>query len=223
MSEKNEFIEKSSRMLSNARSDFRNLPSIKLKDLIPKRTAVVLVDMINGFIREGALHDKGISAIVSPACQLLEFSASVGMKVAAFADCHSRSSTEFSAFPVHCLKGSSESEIVDELKKTGGYILIEKNSTNGFHAPGFHDFLSENPDMDCFIVCGDCTDICVMNFCLTLKTFFDQQDRKCRIIVPVNMVETYNAEGHYNEFMNTAAFIFMKNSGIELVGGTDLD
>jgi hypothetical protein len=62
-----------------------------------------------------------------------------------------------------------------------------------------------------------------MNFCLTLKTYFDQADKHCRIAVPVNMVETYDADNHYNVFMNTAAFIFMRNAGIELTGGIDFD
>ena len=37
------------------------------------------------------------------------------------------------------------------------------------------------------------------------------------------MVETYDADNHYNVFMNTAAFIFMRNAGIELTGGIDFD
>jgi len=44
----------------------------------------------------------------------------------AFADCHTDESPEFDAYPKHCMKGTAESEIVDEIKNIGGYTLIEK-------------------------------------------------------------------------------------------------
>lgn len=52
-------------------------------------------------------------------------------------DSHQKSSQEFITYPPHCLKGSEESEIIEELKIIGGYQLIEKNSTNGFLEPDF--------------------------------------------------------------------------------------
>lgn len=139
------------------------------------------------------------------------------IKVIAFADCHAENCSEFDSFPPHCIENTSESEIVEELKSVGEYTLIKKNSTNGFHAPDFKKFLEENPQIDTFIVCGDCTDICVMNFCLTLQTRFDQDNKSCRIVIPIDCVETYDAPKHYSGLMNIMSLKLMENAGVNIV------
>ncbi|MBR4097422.1 MAG: cysteine hydrolase, partial [Oscillospiraceae bacterium] len=137
--------------------------------------------------------------------------------VVTFADCHKEDCSEFASFPPHCIENTSESELVDELKKVGGYFLMKKNSTNGFHEKIFKQCLIQNPTTNTFIVVGDCTDICVMQFCLTLKTWYTQQNRNIDIYIPVNAVETYDAPGHDADFMNIAAYKLMKDSGIRFV------
>lgn len=77
--------------------------------------------------------------------------------------------------------------------------------------------LVRKPKVNTFIVAGDCTDICVMQFCLTLKTWFTAQNRTSEIIVPLNCVETYDSPGHNADFMNIAAYKIMKDSGIKFV------
>ena len=67
-----------------------------------------------------------------------------------------------------------------------------------------------------FIVCGVCTDICVMQFCLTLKTLCNQANRPMEVLVPVNAVETYDAPGHNADECNAAALQFMQQAGIML-------
>ena len=114
------------------------------------------------------------------------------IKKLAFADSHTDKSPEFGAYPTHCLAGTSESEVVDELKRIGGYTLIEKNSTNGFHEEEFKKWLNENQQINTFIITGVCTNICVEQFALTLKTYFNMQNKNARVIVPINTVETYD-------------------------------
>ena len=194
-----------------------DLPSLELKSLDPDKTVLVIIDIVNGFVREGLMHSKRIEDIISPVLNLMDDCESLGIKKLAFADCHSKDCTEFSTFPVHCVKGTSESEIIDEIKENGGYTLIEKNSTNGFHAPDFQKFMSENPNIQNYIVCGDCTDICVMNFCSTLKTYFDQHNKDVNVIVPINAVETFDLPVHNGDFMNVMALQFMESVGVELV------
>lgn len=218
-----EFIRKSAEILFAAEKEISALPPLILRDFDTKKTAVILVDIINGFVKEGTLSDSCISRIIPPSAELLRYAVSVGMKAIAFADCHTAYSSEFSTFPAHCIKGSCECEIADELKKIGGYTLIEKNSVNGFHTAEFQKFLSENSGIENFIVCGCCTDICVMTFCLTLKSWFDEKNRKCRIAVPVNMTETYDGDGHIRDFVNVASFLLMRSTGIELWGGAEFE
>lgn len=193
------------------------LPTMSLSELSPEKTALIVVDVVNGFIREGAMSSPLIESIIPTVAALMESCKSRGIPVAAFADCHKEGCAEFASFPPHCLENTSESELADELKAVGGYLLIKKNSTNGFHEEQFKTFLSGIPDTDTFIVTGDCTDICVLQFCLALKTWFTKQDKQVRIIVPVNCVETYDAPYHDADFMNIAAYKLMKDSGVAFV------
>lgn len=203
--------------LEKTADDLRNAPSLSLDSFDSSRTMFIMVDIVNGFINEGAMSAPVIRDIIQPVCTLLEKCSGKGIKSAAFADCHGENCAEFSDFPPHCIKGSSESEIVDEIKKIGGYTLIPKNSTNGFHEDRFSKLLSENSSADTFIVVGDCTDICVMQFCLTLKTYFTAADKKCRIVIPVNCIETYDAPYHNGSFSNLAAVRLMSGSAVEFV------
>lgn len=194
------------------------LPPLPIDSLDPAVTMAVFVDIVNGFIKEGAMAAPRIADIIPPCAKLLKMCNERDMLTAAFADCHGKNAAEFMSFPPHCVAGTDEAEIVDELKQAGSFILIPKNSTNGFHEKKFRDLLECHPDIDTFIVTGDCTDICVMQFCLTLKTYFTFRDRAVRIILPLDCTDTYDAPGHGSDFSNLAACKLMKDSGVELVG-----
>lgn len=193
------------------------LPSASISDFDSKRTVAVFVDIINGFIREGAMSAPRIGDIIPHNVELLKKCNAKGILSVAFADCHSEGAAEFLSFPPHCIRGTSESEVVEELKSIGGFELIPKNSTNGFHEEKFREVLRNNPDADHFIVTGDCTDICVLQFCLGLKTHFTMNDRAVDIIIPISCVETYDAPFHGSDFTNLAAYKLLKDSGITFV------
>ena len=97
------------------------------------------MDIVNGFIREGAMASARIEDIIKPNARLLSACSHAGILTAAFADCHKENAAEFLSFPPHCIENTSESEVVDELKAAGDYILIPKNSTNGFHEKKFRE------------------------------------------------------------------------------------
>lgn len=197
--------------------EINSLPEMSLSELAPEKTALIIVDAVNGFIRHGAMADSRIESIIPPIVSLMRKCKPAGIPIAAFADCHSENCAEFSAFPPHCIENTDESEIVDEIKTEGGYTLIKKNSTNGFHEAEFAEYLEKNPDRDTFIVTGDCTDICVMQLCLALKTGFTASDKKVDIIIPADCVETYDAPWHSGDFADLAAYRLMKDSGIRFV------
>jgi nicotinamidase-related amidase len=108
---------------------------------------------------------------------------------------------------------------VDELKDLGGWTLIPKNSTNGFLEPAFQEWLAKNEAIDTFIVTGDCTDICIQQFAITLKTWFNRKDRKSRIIVPIDAVDTYDLGLHSGDLMHVMALYNMIGNGVEVVSG----
>jgi nicotinamidase-related amidase len=196
---------------------FSKLQIVKLKDLTSNNTVLVIIDMVNGFVREGALQSSRIEELVPGILNLSQKCGELGIQEIAFADSHTEKSPEFEAYPVHCIKDTFEADIVEELKSEGGYKLINKNSTNGFLQDEFQDWLRKNSSVDTFIVTGDCTDICVQQFAITLKTWFNMQDRKSRVIVPVNAVETYDFDIHNAELMNVMALYNMLINGIEIV------
>lgn len=197
--------------------EIKSLPSMSIFEFAPEKTAMIVVDVVNGFIHEGAMASPLVEDIVPNVASLMEMCNALEIPVVAFADCHKADCAEFSAFPPHCIENTSESELVDELKKVGGYFLLKKNSTNGFHEKSFKQCLMQNPQTNTFIVTGDCTDICVLQLCLALKTWYTQQNKVVEIIIPVNCVETYDAPGHDADFMNITAYKLMKDSGIKFV------
>lgn len=216
---RDEFLKRSGETLEEIYAMLAKLPVIRLKDLRSKQTAIVIIDMVNGFAREGALRSPRVEGLIPEIAGLLKACDELQVAKLAFADCHTKASPEFDAYPVHCMAGTSEGEIVDELKEIGGYTLIPKNSTNGFLEEEFQKWLKENEHINTFIVTGDCTDICIQQFAITLKTWFNMQDKKARVIIPVNAVETYDFGLHNGDLMNVSALYNMMINGIEVVKG----
>lgn len=164
-----------------------------------------VVDMVNGFVKEGSMHDQKIMNIVESIkeeCESHEHRIFI-------ADTHESDAIEFNSFPSHCVKGTSESEIIDELKP---YVtaLIEKNSTNTFHVLD-KEILNE---YDSFMLVGCCTDICVMQFALSLKTYLNQMNMAKQVVVKENGVATYDAPYHPANEYHTMAINMMAQSGI---------
>ena len=210
------FQEKSLEILAQINKMFVHARPVFLQELTAGNTALVIVDMVNGFTREGALKSGRIEALIPEITALLRKCGELGIAAIAFADNHTGSSPEFSSYPPHCLDGTREAEMVDEIKKAGGYKRIAKNSTNGFLEEEFQDWMKKNGNIDTFIITGDCTDICIQQFAVTLKTWFNMQDRKSRIIVPVDLVETYDLELHYAGLVNLMALYNMHINGVEI-------
>lgn len=211
------FLNKSTNTLNEIIDMLEKLPEIKLNDLKGEKTALVIIDMVNGFAREGALQSSRVEGIIPEIVSLSKACDALKIKKVAFADCHSNYSPEFESYPQHCICGTSEGEMVDEIKAVGGYTLISKNSTNGFLEEKFAQWLEENGDTDTFIITGDCTDICIQQFAVTLKTWFNSQNKKSRVIVPMNAVETYDLGLHDGDLMHIFALYNMILNGIEVV------
>lgn len=199
------------------KSTYSKLTSLSLADFEKEKTALIIIDMVNGFVKQGPLSSPYVLGINDKIAQLAKRCCNVGIPVICFADCHSEQSAEFSSYPLHCLKDSEESKVTDEIAESGEYILIEKNSTNGFLQSKFNKFIKENEKITNFISVGCCTDICVMQFCLNLKTYFNNINKQCDVIVPTALTETYDAPYHNREFWNTAAYENMKLNGIKIV------
>lgn len=212
-----EFLIKSMGTLTEILEILKNLPEIEINELNSERTGLIIVDMINGFTREGILKSDRIEALIPGITELSKQCDGLGIKKVTLTDAHKPNSKEFEAYPPHCVEGTGESEIVAEIKEIGGYEQIPKNSTNSFLEAGFREWLEKNGNIDTFILTGDCTDICILQLATSLKAWFNQQEKTSRIIVPMKLVDTYSLGAHDGDLMNVFSLYNMMINGVEIV------
>lgn len=193
------------------------LPVLPLRSLSPDHTLLVICDMVEGFAEHGTLSSPRVQKLIAPIATLLTQCNAAGIPAIAFADTHSADAAEFERYPVHCVKGTDECEIVPELKAVGGYTVVEKNSTNGMLTDAFPAYLKENPQRTTILLCGCCTDICVLQFALTLKAYGDRYNHPYRIIVPDALTDTFDGDGHDGEIFQNLALLLMQQAGIETI------
>lgn len=177
---------------------------------------VIVIDMINGFVNEGALADRKIRSCIEPIERILKQSGDSLF----ITDCHDSNSMEFRSFPSHCLKDSEESKIVPELAPYAEKVL-PKNCISAYAADGFSDWLQSLPAEADLILTGCCTDLCVLQLALPLQSWIHQNQKEgLRLIVPADCVETYDIPGiHDAEAWNEMALKNMAASGIQVVSG----
>ena len=189
-----------------------------MNNLTEKEKLLVIVDMINGFIKEGSMKDEEIAKIIPNIESIAETFIHEEDPIICIKDSHDEKSSEFKKFPVHCLKGTSESEIVDELKRfSQPELTFEKNSTSARENESLMKTIERMRALKEIVITGCCTDICVLNFALGLANFLDEKNIEMKIIVPTNSVETYGAPNHNREEYNELSFKLMKQAGINVV------
>lgn len=200
--------------LKSLKNNLENLESLDINEINLKRTHLFIVDLNNGFAKSGNLYSDRVNALIKPTVEFLNLIHNDISKITAFTDCHDENSLEFLNYPSHCLKNDYESEIVDELKEFKNIEVLKKNSTNSFFALKDTSFNG----IDNIIIIGDCTDICIYQFVVTLKAYFNQNNIKKEIIVPINLIDTYDIPNiHSAEIFNTVFINSMIQNGIKVV------
>lgn len=194
----------------------QRLPVLPFAKLNADDTMLVICDMINGFAEHGALASPRVAACIPGIAELLTACKNTNIPAVAFADSHPENAAEFLRYPPHCIIGTDECNIVPELAAIGGYITIPKNSTNGMLTEAFQAFLQANSNRHTVLLSGCCTDICVMQFALTLKAYGDQNHHPYRILLPASLTDTFDGEGHDAETFRLLALQFMAQAGIDI-------
>lgn len=209
------------KFLSYMKSELRDLESISLEDINATKdnTVIMFVDMIKGFYNIGPLSNEKVKNVIGPITELNN--KTIDYKKIFFIDSHNEDSIEFSSYPRHCVKGTDESELIDELLNSEAIenkntSIIKKNSINGFHCDELSKLFLDDKIKN-FIVTGVCTDICVKNFVMSLLTYFNEKNLERKIIVPKNMVETFDADFHNRDFWNLTSLFEMKSNGVQIV------
>lgn len=192
----------------------------KVKNLQVYKGVLIVVDMINAFVKEGELHDTSIGSIVPRQIELIKECHDKGYLVIFIKDTHNINATEFKRFEnkKHSVKGTSEAEVIDELRPFEDMedtISIEKNSTSYMEAPDFRKTIRLLTNVEKWHVVGCCTDICVMNGTMGLSNYLDEHNIDAEIFVHEDAIATFNQENR-NEYVE-ASYLLMQQQGIQLV------
>ncbi|KZL91717.1 cysteine hydrolase family protein [Clostridium magnum] len=185
-----------------------------------KDTVLFIVDMNNGFAKQGALYSDRVENIIPNVKDIAQMFIDRKCPIVAFSDSHTEDSIEFKTYPKHCMENSIETELVDELLEMKDKIkIISKNSTNGFleeeTQAAIKKFIKEGYKN--WVIIGCCTDICVKFFALTLQNYFTKENLDFNIVIPTSAVETYDAPGHNANAMNLFSLLEMYMNGITVV------
>lgn len=147
-----------------------------------RKVGLVIVDEVNGFATVGAGNlapaapNAQVSRMVAETARLARAFDAAGRPILAFLDTHDPGKPE-PPYPPHCVKGTGEENLVPDLlwlEKAATATLIRKDCINGFVGAigpdgrnGVVDWVNAN-GLQAVLVVGICTDICVMDFVLTL-------------------------------------------------------
>jgi nicotinamidase-related amidase len=129
-----------------------------------KKEALLVIDMLNDFVREGApLEVPDTRKIIPVIRKELDRAHAEGRPVIYVCDAHAPDDREFSKFgwPAHAVKGTQGARVVDELKPGKDDIVIEKTTYSGFYNTRLDETL-RRLGVDGVRLTGDVTHICVM-------------------------------------------------------------
>ena len=151
-------------------------------------TGLIIVDAVNGFCTVGCgplappAPDGVIDAMVQNINTIATEFKNKGLPILATLDSHSPDIPE-PPYPPHCIAGTGDDELVDDLKWMGDYdhgTFLKKDCINAFVGAieGNHNTLLDwinTHKIDNIVVVGICTDICVMDLVLTLLSARNHQ------------------------------------------------
>ncbi len=200
----------------------------------PARTAVLSVDVLRGFCCQGPLASERVGSIVGPVVKLFEAAHARGVQHFVLAqDAHPADAVEFQSYPPHCVAGTVEAEPVPELAQlpfVEECEVIQKNSISSSVGTALPAWLEARPQLDTFIVVGDCTDLCTYQLAMYLRLRANaMQLPGVRVILPVDAVETYDlpveaaqevgAVPHHGDLLHLIFLYSLMLNGVEVVAG----
>ena len=152
----------------------------------------MVIDMQKGFMAPGGTLYCGDEAMAIVPRIRERLARARGGDTAVFftQDTHDPQDREFDMFPPHCLRGSPEVEIIDELQAFAeGARRVPKRRYSAFFGTDLEDRLRAVAPEE-VVVMGVCTDICV------LHTVADLRNRDYAVEVPADCVASFDPEQH---------------------------
>jgi nicotinamidase-related amidase len=127
----------------------------------PAKTALVIVDMQNDFVKEGGtLVVPDAEATLPKLRGLLDLARGSGMKVIFTQDTHAEGDPEWEIWPEHVREGSWGWQIVEELAPREDELVIRKVRYDAFYGTHLDHYLRVW-GVDTLVICGTVANICV--------------------------------------------------------------
>jgi len=139
-------------------------------ELDPDSTAVVVVDMQNGFCHpDGSLYAPDSEAAIDPVAGLVDRARAAGASTVFTRDVHPPEQftgnhyyDEFERWGEHVVEGSWEAELVAELDPREEDLVVEKHTYDAFHETQLEGWLDAHGIND-LVVCGTLANVCVLH------------------------------------------------------------
>jgi len=171
---------------------------------------ILIVDMIEGFARQGALSSPRVAALIPKQVEFLKRLPDGPHNVVLACDAHLRGDPELKRMPQHCMAETTEAdicpEILDVLHEKGiEPIIIRKESHSAFFDTPFDDMLlglfgAKKIEGDDWIVFGCVTDICIAANVMELDY------RGKNVTVVRDLVDTYEITEEQAKAMGNPAY-----------------
>lgn len=192
------------------------LETIDIQDFASEDTLIVMIDMINGFCKFGPLSSPFVNNMVPSMSRFIDLAIEKKISIISYRDAHPADAFEFRSYPPHCVAGTEESNLVDELLRPE-LIDVPKNSTNGFLAKNPLTLVPSSTIKHIFVI-GCVTDICVRDFTSSMNKYLEETNYPCQVYIIENLVDTFHIEGiHDRQGEHVLALYQLKNSGVKLV------
>jgi len=228
-----QLAEQSKTFVSYLENWLKNLPTLTLDEALPKpeESALISIDVINGFLYEGPLSSPRVAEIDEPVTQLMQAAWNKGLhNILLVQEGHTKDSLEFEAYGEHAIKGTHEAAAIDMIKNLPFYDQLEtvyKDSVHPALNNGFDDWIKEREPLDTFIAVGDVTDICTYQLSMYLRSWANAYHQERRVIVPANCTQTWHlsiddaedipAMPHHGDLLHAVFLYHMALNGIEVV------
>ena len=200
------FSRSADRVLDEMTVNLRKVP------LDPAKTVVVNMNTVNGYFKNGYFASTSTSPKIPRLIQMNEYF--LHSRRLFIYDTHSFQSSEFKTFPEHCATRDEQS-VIEELDRfLLGATVIEKNGTNPFFCPEYLKWIAENKDVINYVIGGSMTDLCVMQYALSLKAYANQNNKKLNVVVLENATQSFNTEAHDGNVMHRFALYNMMLNGV---------
>ena len=136
----------------------------------PATTAVVVVDMQNGFCHpEGSLYAEPSAAAIDPVTSLVDRAHDAGVRTVYTRDVHPPEQfdethyyDEFDRWGEHVTEGSWDAQLIEELETREPDHVVEKHTYDAFSQTELEGYL-EARGVDDLLICGTLANVCVLH------------------------------------------------------------